>query len=122
MSVRALNHIGLHVLEVDRSRRFYAEVLGLSELPRPEFDFPGAWFALGPGQELHLIGKRASGDGRFKECHYSLEVEDLEDMAAHLTGLALEHSGLLDRPDGARQVFVANLDGHEIELLEFPAA
>ena len=122
MSVRALNHVGLHVLDVDRSRRFYAEVLGLSELPRPDFDFPGAWFALGPGQELHLIGKSASGDGRFKECHYSLEVENLDDLAARLVGLDLEHRGPLDRPDGARQVFVGDPDSHEIELLEFPAS
>lgn len=120
MTVRALNHVGLHVVDVGRARAFYAEVLGLEELPRPAFDFPGAWFRLGPGQELHLIGKRASGDGRFKECHYSLEVDDLDALAARLVELGLEHRGPRRRPDDARQVFVRDPDGHEIELLELP--
>ena len=120
MRVRALDHVGLHVTDVARARSFYAEVLGLEELPRPDFDFPGVWFALGEMQELHLIGKGASGDGRFKECHTSLEVEDLDGMAASLSALGLDFRGPAPRPDGARQVFLADPDGHVIELLEFP--
>jgi catechol 2,3-dioxygenase-like lactoylglutathione lyase family enzyme len=120
VKVRALNHVGLHVVDVARASRFYAEVLGLAELPRPDFDFPGAWFALGDAQELHLIGKGASGDGRFKECHYSLEVEDLDGLAARLGERGLAHRGPAPRPDGARQVFLADPDGHVIELVEFP--
>ena len=119
MSVRALNHVGLHVLDVGRARAFYAEVLGLAELPRPEFDFPGAWFAIGERQELHLIGKRASGDGRFKECHYSLEVDDLDRLGALLGDLGIGYTGPHLRPDDARQIFVSDPDGHVIELLEY---
>ena len=36
------------------SKRFYREVLGLREHPRPPFDFHGAWFQLG-GNQLHPI-------------------------------------------------------------------
>lgn len=118
MRVRALNHVGLHVVDVERTRAFYRDVLGLEELPRPDFDFPGAWFALGD-QELHIIGRAATGDGRFKECHYSLEVEGLDALAARLAELGHEHRGPLLRPDSARQVFVRDPDGHEIELLEY---
>jgi lactoylglutathione lyase len=121
MSIRALNHVGLHVVDVERARIFYRDVLELDELPRPAFDFPGAWFALGALQELHIIGKQASGDGRFKECHYSLDVENLDGLAARLTELEIEYRGPKPRPDGARQIFVRDPDGHEIELLEFPS-
>ncbi len=120
MRVRSLNHVGLHVVDVEQTCAFYREVLGLSQLPRPDFDFPGAWFALGELQELHIIGRRASGDLRFKESHFSLEVEDLDGFVERLEGLGLERRGPVDRPDGARQVFVKDPEGHEIELLEFP--
>ena len=51
---QAVHHVSLPVTDLELSRRFYREILGLVELERPPFDFPGAWFAVGPGQ-LHLI-------------------------------------------------------------------
>ena len=42
------------VRDLEASVRFYEQVLELPRVPRPAFDFPGAWFALG-NQELHLI-------------------------------------------------------------------
>lgn len=57
LSIENLHHVSLPVTDVERSRRFYREVLGLAEIERPPFDFPGAWFAVGAaGQQLHLIG------------------------------------------------------------------
>ncbi len=120
MRVRALNHVGLHVVDVERTCSFYRDVLGLTRLPRPDFDFPGAWFALGEGQQLHILGRKASGDLRFKESHFSLEVEGLDGFIERLESLGLECRGPLLRPDDARQAFLRDPDGHEIELVEFP--
>lgn len=117
MRVLALNHVGLHVDDVERSVVFYGEILGLATLPRPEFSFPGAWFALGPGQELHLIGGRGGGNAP-DTYHYSLEVEDLDGILQRLRQYTLEYRGPQIRPDEARQVFLRDPDGHTIELLE----
>ncbi|MFT4541968.1 MAG: lactoylglutathione lyase [Planctomycetota bacterium] len=119
MRVLELNHVGLHVTDVERSVAFYRDVMGFEALARPDFDFPGAWFALGSGQ-LHLIGKRASGDGRFKECHYSIMVDAIDDFVARFQELGLEHRGPKSRPDGVIQVFLLDPDGHEIELCAQP--
>ncbi len=42
-----LQHCGLIVSDLERSRQFYGEALGLPEVPRPaNFTFAGAWFEL----------------------------------------------------------------------------
>jgi len=47
MKINSLHHVSLTVTDLERSRRFYREVLGLQEIARPAFNFPGAWFQLG---------------------------------------------------------------------------
>src|SRR5438874_13768511 len=48
MEIRSLDHNALLVRDVEKSRYFYGQVLGMQELARPEsFDFPGAWFRKG---------------------------------------------------------------------------
>jgi len=55
MRVQAIHHVSLGVTDLDRSRAFYRDILGLDEITRPPFNFPGAWFAAGEAQQLHLI-------------------------------------------------------------------
>jgi len=50
-----LQHCGLIVADLERSRGFYGGALGLEEVPRPgNFVFEGAWFQVGDDQ-LHLL-------------------------------------------------------------------
>ncbi len=62
MDVRVLHHVSLPVGDLERSRRFYREVLGLEEIARPPFPFPGAWFRFGD-RELHLIAGEGAAPG-----------------------------------------------------------
>jgi glyoxylase I family protein len=55
MEIRLLHHVSLPVHDLEVSRRFYKEIVGLQEIARPNFPFGGAWFRLGESQELHLI-------------------------------------------------------------------
>ena len=55
MTAPAFHHAQLTVADIERSRRFYRDVIGLRELPRPDFPFPGAWFELANGQQLHIV-------------------------------------------------------------------
>lgn len=55
MEITAIHHIALTVTDIERSRRFYREILSIQEIPRPPFDFPGAWYQLGNSQQMHLI-------------------------------------------------------------------
>ena len=50
-----IQHVGLVVSDLERSRRFYADALGLEEVERPpNFMFEGTWFRFGEN-EIHLL-------------------------------------------------------------------
>lgn len=120
--IHELNHVMIRVRDLDRSINFYAEVLGLPRLPRPAFDFPGAWFALGR-QELHLIGDPQLQLARETHHHFALHIDD-----ATATRRVLEQRGYTAlrgpsaRPDGAMQLFVTDPDGYIIEFMSPPPA
>ena len=117
MNIRELNHVAIHVTNVEKSSDFYRSVLRLESIPRPAFSFPGAWFRLGAKQELHLIGDR--GDPVFSSNrgnHFALKVDDLDAWAAHLQKAGAQFAPKKARPDGASQIFLRDPDGHVIEL------
>ncbi len=121
MLIRELNHIALHVVDVDASSQFYTKTLLLEKLPRPAFDFPGAWFRLGTTQELHLIGDRdAAVHSHHRGTHIALAVDDLDAWDAHLSSIGADRLPRRTRPDGAQQTFIVDPDGHWVELCQVP--
>lgn len=121
MRVTQLNHVGLHVHDLTASRRFYGEVLGLKEIARPELGFPGAWYGLGDGQEVHLIA-RAPKEAPYtvpRERHVAFAVASVEETVATLRRYGVDHDAPVRRPDGAVQIFLRDPDQHVVELCCF---
>lgn len=117
MKVCQLDHVALHVADVDVSVAFYRDVLKLPAMPRPAFDFPGAWFRLGETQELHLIGDReAPVQSHHRSGHFALMVEDLDEWEANIDAHGAHRMDRKTRPDGALQTFVRDPDGNCVEL------
>jgi catechol 2,3-dioxygenase-like lactoylglutathione lyase family enzyme len=131
MEIRKLDHAALLVKDVDRSRRFYVQILGMEEVPRPSsFDFPGAWLRKGSA-EIHLIGEDVLGrtaqvqPGGYSSgelsighvTHFAFEVADLEEARQHLQAhnIALV-GGPRPRGDGVMQMYVRDPDGYIVEL------
>lgn len=121
MKILELNHVAIVVANVERSCAFYSQVLQLLPLPRPAFDFPGAWFRLGANQELHLIGERGEPvTAGPRGNHFALQVLDLADWEQHLRKAGADFRPKKQRPDGAWQIFVRDPDGHYVELFTPP--
>ena len=125
-----IQHVGLVVSDLDRSRRFYSDALGLEEVPRPpNFTFDGAWFRFGE-HELHLLteahttggaGQPDAGAGaeRGLTHHLAFEVDDLAAACARLAeaGVPLT-GGPMPRGDGVTQVFFLDPDGYVLEYFQ----
>ncbi len=123
-----LQHCALVVSDLERSRAFYRDVLGLQEIARPRtFTFAGAWFRVG-ADELHLIaesdttmraGVPDAGPGLRSglATHLAIEVDDLDAQLERLrdrgVGLA---GGPMPRGDGVEQAFLLDPDGYVVEL------
>ena len=121
MKIFELNHVALHVKDVEKSCEFYSTVLRLERIPRPAFTFPGAWFRLGELQELHLIGERNEPViSHNRGNHFALRTDDLQPWQDHFAKLGVEIRGPVRRPDGAMQIFIRDIDGHVIELFTPP--
>ena len=117
-----LHHVSVCVSDLTRAKHFYAEVLGLRELPRPDLGFPGAWYAVGTAQELHLIVHPPSKtmrrtpeiDGR--DGHFAFRVPSYDETLARLRahGVPLIESPMNKTPWA--QIYVADPDGNVIEF------
>jgi len=119
MKVVQLNHVAIPVADLEASITFFRTILGLEPMPRPDFDFPGAWFRLGPHQELHLIGKAVNAAGPLpRERHTALRVIDIAAARAHLEAHGIPFTGPTPRPDGVPQIFLRDPDGHAFELTQ----
>jgi catechol 2,3-dioxygenase-like lactoylglutathione lyase family enzyme len=130
VSVLQLDHVTFVVKDLASSRRFYVDVLGMREVPRPAFSFAGCWFQAG-ATLIHLILEHdLSGPAGFpvevlqrstRNHHIAFAVPDARTAAAQLqaAGIPLMDDARL-RPDGAVQVFLLDPDNHVIELCSGP--
>ncbi|HTN76635.1 MAG TPA: VOC family protein [Pirellulaceae bacterium] len=117
MKILQLNHVAIHVADVEKSSHFYRDVLRLAEIPRPAFSFPGAWFRLGHDQELHLIGDRLEATvSHSRGNHWALMIDDMDACEADFQARNIAYLPRRTRPDGAYQIYLVDPDGHYIEL------
>lgn len=117
-----LHHVSFAVKDIQASKRFFGEMLGLPELERPNFNFPGAWYAL-QDRQLHLIESPQAGrevQGQISRAdHMALEVKDLEPVRALLKEHGVEFANGSNDALGFQQVFCSDPDGHTIEFVRY---
>lgn len=124
--VKQIDHVTFVVKDLEASRRFYVDTLGMDEVPRPNFSFAGKWFQAGSTQ-IHLIAEHDdSGPARVfipEECrisrtrHIAFEVDDA--LAARDALVSRGHeivAGPQHRPDGPTQIYVMDPDQNLVEL------
>ena len=64
IKLKSIRHTGVPVMDVDKAREFYGDVLGFKEIPRPEIKgIPGIWYECN-GTQVHIIGQRNEISGQ----------------------------------------------------------
>ncbi len=120
MPLTALDHYTIRTSDLDRSVRFYAEILGLESGARPPFRFPGAWLYCDGRPVVHLVqrGQKAGGETGAVD-HLAFRANGLADFTRHLAerGVVFEESEVPGL--GLHQVFLSDPDGVRIEV-NFP--
>jgi len=131
VEIQALHHVTLAATDLERSRRFYREILGLREIERPPFPFPGAWFEVAGGQQLHLV---VHGDATLRgqkgidtrDNHFAIRVADygaavdfLRSQGYREDADALDLMKMRLQPRataGFPQIYILDPDRHVIEI------
>jgi glyoxylase I family protein len=131
MQIEAIHHVSLTVTDLELSRRFYREILGLREISRPPFNFPGAWFEVGGPQQLHLIVHTnptfRTGKGLdTRDSHFAVRVPDYHQAVEALRAKGYREEGAEDEfhcmilqphaTAGFPQIYILDPDRHIIEI------
>ena len=114
---KRLHHIQLCIPkgEEEAARKFYRDVIGLKEIPKPEalLKNGGLWFEVGDIQ-LHIGTEDAINNSKR---HPAFEVENLEEARTHL----LKHQLIIKEETeipGQKRFSFKDLWGNRVELLE----
>ncbi len=100
----------------DSARAFYAGMLGLTEIPKPESirHRGGVWFAT-DGLEIHLsVEDERTGADTYR--HFGLECDHVDELRAKLESAAITTED--GRPVPWRRFFVLDPFGNRIEIHE----
>src|SRR5438128_7859256 len=116
LDVAQIDHCSVLITNVERSRRFYRDILGLREINKPRtFDFVVLWFQLGD-QQVHLLLKEKADS--ISPRHFALRVRDVAAARIYFHErdvLILETTPI----PGADRFFIADPDGNRIEIIQW---
>ena len=127
MAIVSLQHVQMIVPagQAGEAKRFYGELLGLEEMPRPQSlsdaGRTGAWYRIGD-QELHLrFEERPDGEPGLSDGHPALITSDLDGLRTRLSadGVELEEAIPIQ---GRTRFFARDPGGNRIEFLAFKSA
>ncbi len=133
MNLDRIHHISFMVSDLEASRDFYGRILGLKEIPRPDFDFQGAWYQVG-NLQLHLSlrrgpytlveapGPRDEHVDFAVEDHVAFPVEDYEGTLKRLQEEGVPHVEKFNPVLSERRIFARDPDGNMLEFLELSSS
>jgi len=116
-----IDHHSVIISDIDKSRHFYADVLGLEEdISRPEMSYDGLWFKVG-NEAIHClllknpdpVEDRPEHGGRDRHvCLWGSNINALVDRLEHY------YINYTRSTSGRRAIFFRDPDGNAIEVKE----
>jgi len=118
MAVLGVDHINIGTHQLEETRAFFREAIGLAEGYRPDFPVAGAWLYAGDTAVVHLVdlaqAKLPSSQAALD--HFALRIDDYDAAIARLEATGVRYRAV-DIPDTPiRQINVRDPNGVNIEL------
>jgi catechol 2,3-dioxygenase-like lactoylglutathione lyase family enzyme len=116
-----MQHYMLLAKDLEKTRAFYCDVLGLRNGERPPFKFKGLWIYAGDVACIHVAERASYGsdlqaDGSGSVDHIAFAATDFDELVRSFErhGVKYRVSQVPGRP--LRQLFVHDPDGIQIEI------
>jgi len=130
MPIDTLDHYSVRTADVEKTRSFYEDAIGLRTGPRPDFPFPGAWMYAGEHAVVHIIGidptdssglvdylgARGNDEDTGALDHVAFAASDFEAMRKHFAARRIDFRERNVPGLNLRQIFVVDPNGVTIEL------
>ena len=132
MPLKTFEHVLILANDLEKTKDFYVDLLGLTNGYRPDFPFPGYWLYLSQNEKaacIHLamrkqdtgqdyyIGKKEdvkSGSGAID--HVAFNADDIEGMKSKLESVSIEYTHRKVPGFPLEQLFIDDPDGVKVEL------
>jgi catechol 2,3-dioxygenase-like lactoylglutathione lyase family enzyme len=118
-----VNHIAVHVSDLEASKEFYQKIVGLKEIEEPFKDGLHAWYDIGGGAALHIIEAENVPTQISKVNHLCFSMKDMDGFIKILQNTDYpfeswvgEKQKITIRVDGIRQIYIQDPDGMWIEI------
>jgi catechol 2,3-dioxygenase-like lactoylglutathione lyase family enzyme len=136
MPLSYLEHFLVQTEDMEKTRNWYVDVLGMRVGPNPDFKFPVCWLYIGEKDVIHITeGGRNVSENRRKYLgqqsdathgsgvvdHIAFRASGLKDIIAHLQSRGVDFRQRQVDDQGLYQLFMFDPNGIKIEL-NFPAA
>jgi len=126
MPLNALHHVTVKTANLEVTRDFYRDILGLEVGSRPDLDFPGYWLYCGDVPVVHLVpeGSAIGGGPSFDTGpfdHFAFLASDFDGIKAKLDRHGIKYrENHINRPP-IDQLFFPDNNNVMVEL-NFPRA
>ena len=136
MPLKTFEHVLILANDLEKTKNFYVNLLGLTSGYRPDFPFPGHWLYLnssskaacihlamrkqGDGQDYY-IGKKdnvKSGSGAID--HVAFNADNIEEMKSKFEKASIDYTHRKVPGLPLEQLFIDDPDGVKVEL-NFPS-
>ena len=131
MPIGVLQHYTIEPSNLEATKDFYCDVLGLENGDRPPLGFPGYWLYSGGVPTVHLLGKRTPREGivvrgtktKFKDTgrfdHIAFAATNIAGLRKKLKAKKVKFRENTIPRTGGQQIFLYDPDGVGVEL-NFP--
>jgi catechol 2,3-dioxygenase-like lactoylglutathione lyase family enzyme len=130
MPITQLQHYMVLSKDLEKTRAFYCDVLGLRAGPRPPFKFEGLWIYVGDVAAIHVAGRSSYDDtsrtalnpadpvnhGSGSVDHIAFAATNYAELTASFERHGVKYRGTTVPGSDLRQLFVFDPDGIQIEI------